>query len=184
MHFIDLSSDGGITLRLTSISYIYLGHCKIIIIQFISSFNSKSNRKKNIAQTLRKFCTCIFLFDPYSQPNQSPRCSFFVLKFRVCIIKLLFQSIIYHIWKERNMRIFQSHVTPAPTVRAAMDRQIRDRLLSIKPFHASSLLSCKSTSPSQGRLESPSLPVFSISLFLVWGCFVCLSHSNKLLNNM
>ena len=50
-----------------------------------------------------------------------------------CIIKLLFQSIIYHIWKERNMRIFQSHVTLAPTVRAAVDRQIRDRLLSIKP---------------------------------------------------
>ncbi|KAF3610829.1 hypothetical protein DY000_02044384 [Brassica cretica] len=31
------------------------------------------------------------------------------------------------------MRIFQSQVTPAPTVRAAVDRQIRDRLLSIKP---------------------------------------------------
>ncbi|CAF2049190.1 BnaA09g40000D [Brassica napus] len=31
------------------------------------------------------------------------------------------------------MRIFQSQVTLAPTVRAAVDRQIRDRLLSIKP---------------------------------------------------
>ncbi|KAL0645324.1 hypothetical protein Bca4012_043615 [Brassica carinata] len=50
-----------------------------------------------------------------------------------CIIKLMFQSSIYLIWKERNKRIFTSQVSPALSVRAAVDRQIRDRLLSIKP---------------------------------------------------
>ncbi|XP_013624297.1 PREDICTED: uncharacterized protein LOC106330369 [Brassica oleracea var. oleracea] len=50
-----------------------------------------------------------------------------------CIIKLLLQSAIYHIWKERNARIFTSKAFPPAMVRAAVDRQIRDRLLSIPP---------------------------------------------------
>lgn len=50
-----------------------------------------------------------------------------------CIIKLMFQSSIYLIWKERNSRIFTGQSLPAQTVRAAVDRQIRDRLLSVKP---------------------------------------------------
>ncbi|KAL0743655.1 hypothetical protein Bca4012_085168 [Brassica carinata] len=51
-----------------------------------------------------------------------------------CITRLMFQSSIYLIWKERNKRIFTSHVSSALAVRSAVDRQIRDRLLSIKPL--------------------------------------------------
>lgn len=50
-----------------------------------------------------------------------------------CIIRLMFQSSIYLIWKERNKRIFTTQVTSALGVRSAVDRQIRDKLLSIKP---------------------------------------------------
>lgn len=50
-----------------------------------------------------------------------------------CIIKLIFQSSIYVIWKERNLRIFTGQVAPSLSARAALDRQIRDRLLSVKP---------------------------------------------------
>lgn len=52
------------------------------------------------------------------------------------IIRLMFQSSIYLIWKERNKRIFTTQVTSAFGVRSAVDRQIRDRLLSIKPSPA------------------------------------------------
>ncbi|CAG7900697.1 unnamed protein product [Brassica rapa] len=36
----------------------------------------------------------------------------------------------YCVWKERNARIFTSISTPLPVLRAAVDRLIRDRLLS------------------------------------------------------
>ncbi|XP_048637662.1 uncharacterized protein LOC125610047 [Brassica napus] len=48
-----------------------------------------------------------------------------------CIIKLMFQSAVYLIWKERNKRIFTSVSSTANSIRCAVDRQIRDRLLSI-----------------------------------------------------
>ncbi|KAJ0257500.1 hypothetical protein HA466_0083520 [Hirschfeldia incana] len=51
----------------------------------------------------------------------------------VCLIKFLFQSTIYHLWKERNARIFTAKASPSATIRTAIDRQIRDRLLSIPP---------------------------------------------------
>ncbi|KAF8110396.1 hypothetical protein N665_0084s0006 [Sinapis alba] len=50
-----------------------------------------------------------------------------------CIIELIFQSSIYIIWKERNMIIFTSQVTPVHSVRAAVECQIRHRLLSFNP---------------------------------------------------
>ncbi|KAH0912160.1 hypothetical protein HID58_035481 [Brassica napus] len=49
-----------------------------------------------------------------------------------CIIKLIFKSTIHLIWKERNMRIFCSRSSSAQMICAAVDRQVRDRLLSIK----------------------------------------------------
>ncbi|KAF3533992.1 hypothetical protein DY000_02038412, partial [Brassica cretica] len=36
-------------------------------------------------------------------------------------------------WKERNLRIFTSTSSTTNTVRSAVDRQIRDRLLFIQP---------------------------------------------------
>ncbi|XP_013624393.1 PREDICTED: uncharacterized protein LOC106330483 [Brassica oleracea var. oleracea] len=50
-----------------------------------------------------------------------------------CIIKLVFQSSIYLIWKERNLRIFTSTSSTTNTVHSAVDRKIRDQLLSIQP---------------------------------------------------
>ncbi|CAN7134848.1 unnamed protein product, partial [Brassica rapa subsp. narinosa] len=50
-----------------------------------------------------------------------------------CVIMLIFQSSIYLIWKERNSRIFTAKASPVSIVQAAVDRQIRDRLLSIPP---------------------------------------------------
>ncbi|XP_056852386.1 uncharacterized protein LOC130501493 [Raphanus sativus] len=47
----------------------------------------------------------------------------------IALIKLIFQSSIYLIWKERNARNFT--VVSSPT--HALDRLLRDRLLSIKP---------------------------------------------------
>lgn len=82
-----------------------------------------------------------------------------------CLIKLVFQSAIYHIWKERNARIFTSRSSPPATTRAAIDRQIRDRLLSIppsprvQPSFLQFFFAC--TRPPWGVL----------SLF-VWGCCV------------
>ncbi|XP_056866508.1 uncharacterized protein LOC130512479 [Raphanus sativus] len=50
-----------------------------------------------------------------------------------CIIKLILQSSVYFIWKERNLRIFTGKSSPASVIIAGVDRQIRDRLLSIPP---------------------------------------------------
>lgn len=49
----------------------------------------------------------------------------------VCIVKLVLQSTIYHIWKERNSQIFTSKASTPAVVQAAVEWQIRDRLLSI-----------------------------------------------------
>lgn len=57
------------------------------------------------------------------------------------LLKLYFQVIIYCVWKERNARIFTSVSTPLPVLRAAVDRLIRDRLLS-----------CPASSPSAPSL--------------------------------
>lgn len=46
------------------------------------------------------------------------------------VIKLILQSAIYLIWRERNARIFTSVSTPAYGLRLALDRLIRDRLIS------------------------------------------------------
>lgn len=62
-----------------------------------------------------------------------------------CIIKLIFQSYIYLIWRERNKRIFAGSSSSAEQIRYAVDRQIRNRLLSI---------------PSSPRLQPSMLQVF------------------------
>ncbi|XP_018480158.1 uncharacterized protein LOC108851250 [Raphanus sativus] len=50
---------------------------------------------------------------------------------QVILLKLIFQSTIYLIWKERNSRIFTSVSTSSSAVSLALDRLLRDRLLSI-----------------------------------------------------
>ncbi|CAA7031080.1 unnamed protein product [Microthlaspi erraticum] len=46
------------------------------------------------------------------------------------VSKLLLQSAVYLIWRERNARIFTGKATPATTLRVSIDRLMRDRLLS------------------------------------------------------
>nr|VDD61836.1 unnamed protein product [Brassica oleracea] len=46
------------------------------------------------------------------------------------IVKLVFQSAVFLIWKERNARIFTATSTPPQVLQKALDRLIRDRLLS------------------------------------------------------
>ncbi|CAH2034453.1 unnamed protein product, partial [Thlaspi arvense] len=50
---------------------------------------------------------------------------------KIPIAKLCFQITIYLLWKERNARIFTSVEMPASTIAAAVDRMLKDRLLSI-----------------------------------------------------
>lgn len=52
------------------------------------------------------------------------------------LIKLIFQSSIYLLWKERNARIFTNISSPSHTIHLALDRLICDRLLSL-PLKAS-----------------------------------------------
>lgn len=54
------------------------------------------------------------------------------------LLKLLLQSSIYIIWRERNARIFSSNASPPEVLRAALDRLIRDRLLSVPASFSSS----------------------------------------------
>lgn len=57
------------------------------------------------------------------------------------VIKLIFQSAIYLIWQERNARIFTSTTTSASGLSRALDRLIRDRLISFpSPDHSPSML--------------------------------------------
>nr|VDD19031.1 unnamed protein product [Brassica rapa] len=46
------------------------------------------------------------------------------------VIKLILQSLSYLIWRERNARIFTAVSTPAVGLRQALDRLVRDRLIS------------------------------------------------------
>ncbi|XP_024013202.1 uncharacterized protein LOC112087525 [Eutrema salsugineum] len=46
------------------------------------------------------------------------------------ITKLVFQAVLYSVWRERNARIFSATSSPVLVVHAAVDRMIRDRLLS------------------------------------------------------
>ncbi|XP_022553626.1 uncharacterized protein LOC111203823 [Brassica napus] len=48
------------------------------------------------------------------------------------LIKLIFQASIYLLWKERNARIFTTVSTPPRIIHHALDRLLRDRLISIK----------------------------------------------------
>ncbi|KAF3606625.1 hypothetical protein DY000_02045094 [Brassica cretica] len=50
---------------------------------------------------------------------------------RVILLKLFFQSIIYIIWRERNSRIFTFVSSSSSDLHRALDRLIRDRLLSV-----------------------------------------------------
>ncbi|CAH2047747.1 unnamed protein product, partial [Thlaspi arvense] len=56
----------------------------------------------------------------------------------LAIIKLIFQSCIYLVWKERNARIFTSSSSTPESSRAVLDRMMRDRLLSLTPCSPSS----------------------------------------------
>lgn len=49
----------------------------------------------------------------------------------VTLFKLIFQSTIYLIWKERNARIFSSVSTSSSGIHLSLDRLLRDRLLSL-----------------------------------------------------
>ncbi|KAG5407472.1 hypothetical protein IGI04_013591 [Brassica rapa subsp. trilocularis] len=61
----------------------------------------------------------------------------------VTLLKLIFQSTIYLIWKERNACIFTSVSTSSSGIHLALDRLLRDRLLSFSasPPAGPSLLS-------------------------------------------
>ncbi|KAG2290102.1 hypothetical protein Bca52824_049706 [Brassica carinata] len=54
------------------------------------------------------------------------------------VIKLLLQCIVYCVWHERNMRIFQQTSTTEAGIYSRVDRLMRDRLISIPPFTPSS----------------------------------------------
>ncbi|KAG7568298.1 Reverse transcriptase domain [Arabidopsis thaliana x Arabidopsis arenosa] len=54
------------------------------------------------------------------------------------IIKLILQAACYHIWCERNARIFTNISSTSSATRASLDRAIRDRLLSIPGSSATS----------------------------------------------
>lgn len=68
----------------------------------------------------------------------------------IIILQLLFQVIVYALWRERNARIFTATTTPTCVMKRLVDRTMRDRLLSFPSKDASpSLLefyfSCFST---------------------------------------
>ncbi|KAF3536750.1 hypothetical protein F2Q69_00022798 [Brassica cretica] len=50
----------------------------------------------------------------------------------ICQIKLIFQASIYQLWKERNACIFIAVSSPPRIIHHALDRLLRDLLLSIK----------------------------------------------------
>uniref|UniRef100_A0A1J3GU57 Reverse transcriptase zinc-binding domain-containing protein n=1 Tax=Noccaea caerulescens TaxID=107243 RepID=A0A1J3GU57_NOCCA len=54
------------------------------------------------------------------------------------VLKLLLQVSIYLIWKERNARIFNTVSSSSTAIISAVDRMIRDRLLSFPPSDPSS----------------------------------------------
>ncbi|KAG7541208.1 Reverse transcriptase zinc-binding domain [Arabidopsis thaliana x Arabidopsis arenosa] len=60
----------------------------------------------------------------------------------VTIVKLILQAACYHIWRERNARIFTNVHTASAALQASLDRTLRDRLLSLpgSPSSSSSLL--------------------------------------------
>lgn len=60
----------------------------------------------------------------------------------ITIIKLILQSAVYHIWKERNSRIFTAVESTIAALRLVIDRTIRNRLLSFPGpnLHSLSLL--------------------------------------------
>ncbi|KAG7549908.1 Reverse transcriptase zinc-binding domain [Arabidopsis thaliana x Arabidopsis arenosa] len=68
------------------------------------------------------------------------------------ILKLLLQSVVYHLWKERNSRIFAASATSSSALRLAIDRSMRNRLLS---FPGHSLLSSSLLQFYFSRLSFP-----------------------------
>ncbi|XP_019085128.1 PREDICTED: uncharacterized protein LOC109126280 [Camelina sativa] len=69
----------------------------------------------------------------------------------VILLKLLLQSTIYLIWKERNSKIFSSSYSSPASLQVSVNRTLRDRLLSLPAL----------------RLSSPSLLLIYFSLFLI-----------------
>lgn len=75
----------------------------------------------------------------WAHPSSSlPAISSWILQDRVqshanaaVTVKLILQSTCYLIWRERNARIFTNTLTSASSVHAALDRSIRDRMLTI-----------------------------------------------------
>lgn len=94
-----------------------------------------------------------------------------------CIIKLMFQSTVYLIWRERNRRIFALTSSSANSVRCAIDKQIRDSLLSlpasprVQPSMPQFFLAC--TRPPWLSSPSWSLLFSSLCFFSCMGC-LCL----------
>lgn len=60
----------------------------------------------------------------------------------ISILKLLLQAVVYHLWIERNTRIFSAVATTSNHLRLAIDRTLRNRLLSFpgRSLHSTSLL--------------------------------------------
>ncbi|CAH2060641.1 unnamed protein product [Thlaspi arvense] len=73
-----------------------------------------------------------------------PRCSFipWLRSRRGAVARLLFQVIINSLWKERNGRIFSANRSAAAVICSAVDRIMRDRLLSLPGTTENSPSSC------------------------------------------
>ncbi|XP_023633691.1 uncharacterized protein LOC111829244 [Capsella rubella] len=70
----------------------------------------------------------------------------------ISILKLLLQTVVYHLWKERNSRLFTGVASTAAALRLIIDRTMRSRLLS---FPGPSLLSSSLLAVYFSRLSYP-----------------------------
>ena len=48
------------------------------------------------------------------------------------LLKIIFQTVIYHIWRERNLRRHQGNWTSTNQMHKAIDRSMRNRIVSLK----------------------------------------------------
>ena len=82
------------------------------------------------------------------------------------VLKLILQVIVYCIWQERNVRIFQQVSTSVAEVFSRVDRLIKDRLLAISRLRLHLRCSC-SISLCCPRVCNSCSVVFALSYFLV-----------------
>lgn len=90
--------------------------------------------ERSFSSSIWEFMASKFLLNPPS--NLSDASSWIALHNApsqsniTSILKLLLQSVLYHLWKERNARIFTAVASSPAALRLAIDRTMRDRLLS------------------------------------------------------